>query len=337
MSETPGDPNIWNAPSVPCKDQGDSDVAYTNGVVNIAPGATVTCTFTNSKKPQLTVIKNIVGGNGTTDSFDIKVDGAVKIDDATSTDPSGTSSGAFAVSAGTHAVTETQGDGSTPVSLSDWGVSFSGDCDSSGNIDVQNDEAKTCTITNSKLPKLTVVKQIEGGDGSSFDISVGQTKVLDDAGDGASDERTYAPGSYAVSETFGDGAAIGADWSVAFSGDCDADGSVSLAYGDAKTCTITNSKLPKLTVVKQIEGGDGSSFDISVDQTKVLDDAGDGASDERTYAPGTTRSARPSVTAGQSAPTGRSPSAATATRTATSASPTATRRAARSRTRSCRS
>ena len=131
------------------QDQGNSDVAYTNGAVSIAPGATVTCTFTNSKKPQLTVIKNIFGGNGTTDSFDVKVDGAAKIDDATSTDPAGTSSGAFAVSAGTHAVTETLGDGSTPISPSDWSVGFSGDCDSSGNVDVQNDESKTCTITNS--------------------------------------------------------------------------------------------------------------------------------------------------------------------------------------------
>ena len=85
-----------------------------------------------------------------------------------------------------------------------------------------------------ELPKLTVVKQIEGGDGSSFDISVAQTKVLDDAGDGASDERTYTPGSYAVSETFGDGEAIGAAWAVAFSGDCDSNGNVSLAYGDAR-------------------------------------------------------------------------------------------------------
>jgi hypothetical protein len=185
VTETAGDPNVWNAPSVTCKDQGNSDVPYTNGAVSIAPGATVTCTFTNSKKPQLTVIKKIVGGNGTTDSFDVKVDGGAKIDDATSTDPAGTSSGAFGVTAGSHVVTETLGDGSTSVSPAEWDVSFSGACDSSGNVDVQNDESKSCTITNSKLPKLTVVKQIVGGDGSSFDISVGATKVLDDAGDGA--------------------------------------------------------------------------------------------------------------------------------------------------------
>ena len=88
--------------------------------------------------------------------------------------------------------------------------------------------------------------------------------MLDDAGDGANDERNYAPGGYDVGETFGDGGAIGSDWTVVFSGDCDANGDVTLAYGDAKTCTITNKRKPKLTVVKVIEGGNGAAFDLKV-------------------------------------------------------------------------
>ena len=285
VTETAGDPNVWNAPSVACKDQGNNDVPYTNGAVSIAPGATVTCTFTNSKKPQLTVIKRIVGGNGTTDSFDVQVDGAARIDNATSTDPAGTTSGAFAVSAGTHEVTETLGDGSTPVSSSDWNVSFSGDCDSSGSVDVQNDESKTCTITNSKLPKLTVVKQIVGGNGAGFDLDVNDVTVLDDIdGNGGQTTNTYPVGTaYTVTETLANGDPVDpALWETTTSGDC----SGTLAAGDDKTCTITNKRKPRLTVVKQIEGGDGSSFDISVGQTKVLDDAGDGATDTRSYEPG---------------------------------------------------
>src|SRR5215204_5117417 len=270
VTETPGDASVWNAPSVSCRDQGGANLPYTNGAVDIAPGSTVTCTFTNTKKPQLTVIKKIVGGNGTTDSFDVKVDGATKLDNAVSTASAGTSSGAFAVSAGGHPATETLGDGSAIGA--GWTIGFSGDCDANGNVDVQNDQAKTCTITNSKLPKLRVVKEIEGGDGSVFDLSVGAIKVLDDAGDGAANERTYAPGAYGVSETFGDGAAIGADWTVVFSGDCDADGHVTLAYGDAKTCTVTNKRKPKLTVVKVIEGGNGAAFDLKVNGGTVLDD-----------------------------------------------------------------
>jgi uncharacterized repeat protein (TIGR01451 family) len=153
-------------------------------------------------------------------------------------------------------------------------VSFGGDCDAEGQVAVQDDQSKSCTITNSKLPKLKVIKEIEGGDGSTFDISVGATKALDDAEDGASDERSYSPGTYSVTETFGDGSPIGADWTVVFSGDCDEIGSVSLAYGDAKSCTITNKRKPKLTVVKVIEGGNGASFDLAVNGSTVLDDVG---------------------------------------------------------------
>ncbi|HVD25838.1 MAG TPA: DUF11 domain-containing protein [Gaiellaceae bacterium] len=291
VAETPGDPAVWNAPSVACLDQGSNPVAYgPNGALSIAPGATVTCTFTNTKKPQLTVVKKIVGGNGTTDAFDVKVDGSTKIDDAVSTAPAGTSSGAFAVSAASHSVTETLGDGSTAVPAG-WQVSYSGDCDSNGQVSVQNDQSKSCTITNSKLPRLTVVKQIQGGDGSTFDISVGGTKVLDDAGNGASDTRSYSPGSYSVSETFGNGGAIGSAWAVGFSGDCDASGAVSLAYGDEKTCTVINKRKPKLTVVKVIEGGNGASFDLAVNGSTVLDNVGgSGGQVTNTYDVGTSYS-----------------------------------------------
>ncbi|HEV3479729.1 MAG TPA: hypothetical protein VG144_09800, partial [Gaiellaceae bacterium] len=285
VTETPGDAAVWNAPVVACRDQGGNAVSYgANGAVTIAPGATVTCAFTNTKRPQLTVVKKIVGGNGTTDAFDVKVDGATKIDNATNTAAAGTSSGAFAVSAGLHVVSETLGDGSV-VSSSDWDVSFSGDCDANGNVSVQADQAKSCTITNSKRPKLEVVKRIQGGDGSTFDISVGATKVLDDAVDGSSDERAYEPGTYSVAETFGNGDPVGSEWTVVYSGDCDANGSVTLSYGDDKTCTLTNKRKPKLTVVKVIAGGNGASFDLAVNGATVLDDvSGAGGQATNTYA-----------------------------------------------------
>jgi uncharacterized repeat protein (TIGR01451 family) len=126
-------------------------------------------------------------------------------------------------------------------------------------------EEKTCTVVNKRKPKLTVIKEIIGGDGSSFDIFVGETKVLNDAGDGASDTRTYAQGSYDVSETLGNGEPIPGGWSVSFSSDC-AEASVTLDYGDDKTCTITNSKLPILNVIKNVVGGLRSpgDFEISV-------------------------------------------------------------------------
>src|SRR5207247_5807297 len=43
------------------------------GSVNLAAGESKTCTVTNTKQPKLTVVKVIVGGNGGTDNFDVKV------------------------------------------------------------------------------------------------------------------------------------------------------------------------------------------------------------------------------------------------------------------------
>ena len=147
VTETPGDPTVWNAPSVACEDQGTNAVSYgANGAVSIAPGATVTCTFTNTKKPQLTVVKKIVGGNGTTDAFDVKVDGT-RSSTTRRARARGNQLGRVRGLGGHHTVTETLADGSTPVSPSDWDVSFSGDCDASGQVSVQNDASKSCTIT----------------------------------------------------------------------------------------------------------------------------------------------------------------------------------------------
>jgi uncharacterized repeat protein (TIGR01451 family) len=159
-----------------------------------------------------------------------------------------------------YSVTETLGNGDG-VDAAVWESSFSADCQGS----LAAGDEKTCTVTNKRKPKLTVVKEIIGGDGSTFDISVGGTKVLDDAGDGASDTRTYAPGSYGVSETLGNGDAIPGGWSTSFSSDC-AQATVTLAYGDDKTCTITNSKLPILNVIKNVVGGlkTPGDFQISV-------------------------------------------------------------------------
>src|SRR5437868_9346991 len=91
------------------------------GVVNLAAGDSKQCTITNEKKPKLTVTKKIVGGNGATDSFDVKVDGDTKIDNAVSTDPAGTSAGPFNATVGNHTVSETFGDGVTAVN-GDWTV-----------------------------------------------------------------------------------------------------------------------------------------------------------------------------------------------------------------------
>ena len=307
-----------------------------NGDVTLAYGDSKTCTVTNKRKPKLTVVKVIEGGNGA--AFDLNVNGSTVLDDVGGTGGQVTNTYDVGTS---YSVSETLGNGDA-VDPAVWETTMSADCagharrrraeDLHGHQQAQAEvdrregdrgrqrrglrpqgqrldrarrhrrlrrpghehlrrrhllrrvgdarqrrprrpgglgeltsradcqgslaagDHKTCTVTNKRKPKLTVVKEIIGGDGSSFDIFVSQVKALDDAGDGATDTRTYAPGTYSVSETLGNGSPIPGGWSTSFSSDC-AEASVTLAYGDDKTCTITNSKLPILNVIKNVVGG----------------------------------------------------------------------------------
>ncbi|MDK1119544.1 MAG: hypothetical protein QGM50_12250, partial [Anaerolineae bacterium] len=98
----------------------------------------------------------------------------------------------------------------------------------------------TCTITNEEIaPLLTVTKNVINDNGGS--------KVVDDFPlfvDGNSvtsgDQNTFPAGNYTVSET---GAA---GYTATIGGDCAADGSITLALGDVKSCTITNDDIPPI-------------------------------------------------------------------------------------------
>jgi hypothetical protein len=78
VNETPGSATIWNAPIVSCKDQNDNTVTYdtSDGSLNIGPGQTVTCTFTNVKRTG--TIKVVKDFQGTPTSVGLQVDGTTK-------------------------------------------------------------------------------------------------------------------------------------------------------------------------------------------------------------------------------------------------------------------
>ncbi|MGH7127268.1 MAG: beta strand repeat-containing protein, partial [Planctomycetaceae bacterium] len=59
-----------------------------------------------------------------------------------------------------------------------------------------------------------------------------------------------ALGSHSIGETAGTGTSLGDYLTPAFGGDCDAQGNVSLAAGDNKTCTITNIRKGSAKVIK---------------------------------------------------------------------------------------
>ena len=220
----------------------------------------VSCQITNDDiAATLTVIKvvnNNHGGTLTADDFSFQVNsaGAINFESDGQND--------LTVNAGTYTVTE-------PV-VTGYATSY----DNCSGVALTSGESATCTITNSDIaPTLTLEKTVmnnnagtlEEGDFPAFiggaAVSWDIPATIDQAGD------------YTVSETQQPGY-IASDWG----GDCAADGSITLAIGDNKTCTITNddhnpvihlekSGTLDITVVTptgMLDAGDGISYDFAV-------------------------------------------------------------------------
>ena len=130
--------------------------------------------------------------------------------------------------------------------------SFSGDCDASGNIILAPGDNKMCTITNDDIaPQLTVNKIVVNNNGrtkavSDFPLFIDGSSVTSGA------VNAISAGPHTVSET------SDSNYTSAISGDCAADGTITLALGDNKTCTITNDDIPPV----QSGGSGGNNYSL---------------------------------------------------------------------------
>ncbi len=256
-TESPGTTVALNASSYSVGETGPSGYASSlsaqcTGTITI--GEVKTCTITNDDiGPTLTVNKVVVndnGGTATVSSFTLKIDGNTV-----------TSGVANAVTVGAHVVSE--------VAVSGYAATISGDCDGAGNVTLAIGDAKTCTITNNDIaPTLTVNKVVVNDNGgtaavSSFTLKIDGNTVTSGV------PNAVTVGAHVVSET-----AV-AGYSGTITGDCDGAGNVTLAIGDAKTCTITNNDIgPTLTVNKVVVNDNGgtatvSSFTLKIDGNTV--------------------------------------------------------------------
>lgn len=140
-----------------------------------------------------------------------------------------------------------------------YSSSFSGYCDANGNITLAAADNKTCTITNDLQPvaasapanpsqaMLHVVKRVVNNNGgninaSFFKIHVKNSGVEAPGSPAGGNESpgslfTLNPSIYQVSEDAYSG------YTSRFSDDCDRNGFITLASGDNKTCTITNTNV----------------------------------------------------------------------------------------------
>jgi LPXTG-motif cell wall-anchored protein len=203
----------------------------TNSVsFNLGEEEAVTCTFTNTQQPvTLIVIKHVVTDNGGTavaSNFTMTISGVTVV--GTASFPGAESPGTTRqVYPGTYNVTETGPAG--------YSASYSADC--SGSIALG--ETKTCTITNNDIaPTLKLVKTVINDNGGTLTPANFPVRI-----DGASVAWGVAfalsAGPHTASETTQTGYAASA-----WSGDCAANGTITLALGQTKTCTITNNDIP---------------------------------------------------------------------------------------------
>ena len=221
---------------------GDCDAA---GNVTLAAGEKKTCTITNDdiapEIPTLTVTKVVTnddGGTAVVGDFTLLIDGNPV-----------TSGDSNQVTVGSHTVSEDPFTGYTSV--------IGGDCDAAGNVTLAAGEDKTCTITNDDIPgpdipTLTVTKVVINDDGGT--AVVGDFTLLIDGNPVTSgDSNQVTVGSHTVSEDPFTG------YTSVIGGDCAPDGSVTVAAGEDKTCTITNDDgevEPDVTPPDGLEAGD---------------------------------------------------------------------------------
>jgi len=242
IAEITPDPDEWELTSASCTG------TNTPASITPSPGETVTCTFTNTKEPKLTVTKIVVNDNGgikEISSFPLFVDGDSVISGVQNTS-----------TIGVHVVSET-GD-------PDYTATIGGDCDAQGNITLAAGDVKECTVTNNdKVPSLTLNKVVVNDNGgtkeasdwslyaSAGNVGIGGT------GPTVSSDPTFSAGIYTLSEV-GPSGYSPSGW-VCEGGSQEGD-TITLSLGQSATCTITNDDIaPTLTLIKTVVINDGGT------------------------------------------------------------------------------
>jgi hypothetical protein len=292
-------PSGWDLTSLSCSitSTGSGNSTFNTAspplaTVNLAAGDTVTCTFTNTKRANLVVVKNTVGGNGT---FQYAGTGSGVSASFGLTTVGGTASTSFTdILPGSKSVTETVPSGWDLTSLS-CAITTSGSGNSTSNtaspplatVSLAAGDTVTCTFTNTKRASLTLVKTIVNDNGgtavvSAFGIttSAGSPVVFGAAVEDPTHTFTYTSGTFTNlvpgSKTLHEGTLGGyteGTWSCNGGGAVNGNaqtGSVVLLPGEAVTCSITNNDQPGTIIIRKITDPLESNTVFNFDATGPL-------------------------------------------------------------------
>jgi uncharacterized repeat protein (TIGR01451 family) len=193
----------------------------------------------------LHVVKTVINDNGGTA---IASDFTLNVAGTNVSNPSFTGSETgvdITLDAGSYAVTE-------PVVPTGYLESGSGDC--SGTIAAG--EPKTCTITNNDVAPQLIVNKLVVNDNGGTKVFSNFPLFIDGIGVTSGVASTTTIGLHTVSET------PNSDYTTIIGGNCATDGTITLALGDVKTCTITNNDISPVIVPSS--GGSGGSYYVFV-------------------------------------------------------------------------
>jgi len=231
-----------------------------DGSITLDIGDIKSCTITNDdQQGTLIVVKVVINDNGGTfeaDDFSFSVNSG----ESQSFEADGQND--ITVNAGSYSVIEN--------SLPGYEATYD-NCDQ---VYVANGDSATCTITNDDIaPILTLVKTVINDNGGEKEISDFQLFINGDPVVSGQENTLTAGVLYTASETTDPGYAA-SNWGE----DCNSDGTITLAPGDDKTCTITNDdQYGHLIVQKTTDpSGDQTQFPITAEGDGVITGGAEG-------------------------------------------------------------
>lgn len=233
----------WQQESAIC------DHEETIGSIDVAPGETVTCTFTNEQYAKIILVKNTVGGDG---EFDFDATGSGLPADIDLTTVGGTATQVFADldQDNTYSIQE-----NVPAGW-DLGAACTGS-NTPASITPDAGETVTCAFTNTKRGRIIIEKQtLPDGNQESFTFNPSWSSMDFNLSDGGSKESALVPGTYSIVES----AKSGWDLTSAVCSDRSSISAIRLDAGETVTCVFTNTKRAQLTITKDAIDNDAEDF-----------------------------------------------------------------------------
>ena len=140
-------PDGWYLDGISCNQGSNTSTDDKTVTINLSTGEDVTCTYTNRKAGTITVNKEIVSNNNFSPNFEVSISGTGGVIGDATDEVHPTAPVVFNVEQGTYDITETVPDG--------WILT---DTDCEGVEVTFNNLNPSCTITNTKEAKITIIK-----------------------------------------------------------------------------------------------------------------------------------------------------------------------------------